>query len=72
MVAALDAGRFRTGDATLAGLRVLAIEIVARLRPVAPPAATGILDDLDATLNIARGPRMARLTHLGTEALRAS
>ncbi len=72
VVAALDAGQFRTGDATLAGLRVLATEIVARLRPVAPPAATGILDDLDATLNIARGPRMARLTHLGTEASRAS
>jgi acyl-CoA dehydrogenase len=31
VVAALDARRFRTGDATLAGLRVLAIDMVSRL-----------------------------------------
>ncbi len=82
VVAALDAGRFRTGDATLVGLRVLAIDIVARLRALAnaaaavpaTPTATGrlhaILSDLDATLNIARGPRLARQAHLGAAALR--
>ena len=71
VVAALDAGRFRTGDATLVGLRVLAIDMVSRLRSIAVPAAAEILADLDATLNIARGPRLARQTHLGEAALRA-
>jgi len=71
VVAALDAGRFRTGDATLVGLRVLAIDMVSRLRAIAVPAAAEILADLDATLNIARGPRLARQTHLGVAALRA-
>ncbi len=81
VVTALDAGRFRTGDATLVGLRLLAIDIVVRLRALAtaatiPPLATGrlqaILSDLDATLNIARGPRLARQAHLGVAALRRS
>ncbi len=71
VVAALDTGRFRTGDATLVGLRVLAIDMVSRLRAIAVPAAAEILADLDATLNIARGPRLARQTHLGVAALRA-
>ena len=31
---------------------------------------TEILADLDATLNIARGPRLARQVHLGEAALR--
>ena len=79
VVTALDAGRFRIGDATLAGLRVLAIDVVVRLRALAaaasiPPPAAGrlqaILSDLDATLNIARGPRLARQAHLGAMALR--
>ncbi|HBK06221.1 MAG TPA: hypothetical protein DDZ81_10185, partial [Acetobacteraceae bacterium] len=39
VVTALDAGRFRTGDATLVGLRVLAIDIVARLRTQANAVA---------------------------------
>ena len=69
-VTSLDAGRFRTGDATLVGLRVLAIDILARLRSLVVPAATEILADLEATLNIARGPRLARQAHLGTVALR--
>jgi acyl-CoA dehydrogenase len=70
VVAELDKGRFRAGDATLVGLRVLAIDIVARLRAIAPPAAAEILADLDATLNIARGPRLARQTRLGEAVLR--
>ena len=70
VVAALDSGHFRTGDATLVGLRVLAIDMLARLRPIAPPSAAEILADLDATLNIARGPRLARQTNLGQAALR--
>ncbi len=70
VVAELDAGRFRTGDATLVGLRVLAIDILTRLRSIAMPAAAEILADLDATLSIARGPRLARQTNLGEAALR--
>ena len=72
VVAALDAGQFRTGDATLVGLRVLAIDIAARLAAIAPLGAEEILSDLDATLNIARGPRLARQAHLGAAALRRS
>lgn len=71
VVTALDAGRFRTGDATLVGLRVLAIDVVGRL--AAMPGEAGlkaILADLDATLNIARGPRLARQAHLGAVVLR--
>lgn len=70
VVESLDAGRFRTGDATLVGLRVLAIDIVSRLRLFAVPAAAEILADLDATLSIARGPRVARQARLGETALR--
>jgi acyl-CoA dehydrogenase len=70
VVATLDAGRLRTGDATLVGLRVLAQEIVARLKALALPAMDEILSDLDAVLGIARGPRLARQTHLGEAALR--
>jgi acyl-CoA dehydrogenase len=78
VVAKLDDGRFRTGDATLVGLRILATDIAARLRMQAETAAPGrkdallgVLADLDATLSIARGPRLARQTQLGEAALRA-
>jgi hypothetical protein len=77
VVASLDAGRFRTGDAALVGLRVLAMAIVARMRAAlaeAPPAErlTESLADLDATLGIASGPRLARQIHLGEAARRAA
>jgi acyl-CoA dehydrogenase len=82
VVAELDTGRLRTGDATLVGLRLLAIEIVDRLRALQPLMAgdgaklaqlrlAEVIADLDATLSIARGPRLARQTHLGEAALRA-
>jgi acyl-CoA dehydrogenase len=71
VVAALDAGQFRTGDATLVGLRALAIDIVARFRTFSVPTIAEILADLDATLSIAPGPRLARQTNLGEAALRA-
>jgi acyl-CoA dehydrogenase len=78
VVAALDDGRLQTGDATLVGLRILAIDIAARLRLQAETAASqrnhallGVLADLDATLSIAQGPRLARQTQLGEAALRA-
>jgi acyl-CoA dehydrogenase len=68
VVADLDEGRFKTGDATLVGLRVLGIDIVDRMRRLAvgPAAAAlvGLIVDLDATLAIARGPRLARQVQL--------
>jgi acyl-CoA dehydrogenase len=67
VVATLDAGELRNGDAVVAGLRVLALDIVARLRPLLPPD-TPIITDLDAVLAIARGPRMARLARLAATA----
>jgi acyl-CoA dehydrogenase len=70
VVEALDDGQLQTGDATLVGLRVLALDIVGRLRGLGLPRAAGIIADLDATLGIARGPRLARQTHLGEAALR--
>jgi len=79
LVTRLDAGRLRTGDATLVGLRVLAADIAERLRALAgglsaeTPAAirlNGILADLDATFGVARAPRLARQTALGEAALR--
>jgi acyl-CoA dehydrogenase len=79
LVARLDAGTLRTGDATLVGLRVLAADLVERLRALAAglsaetPASIrlrAIIADLDATLGIARGPRLARQTALGEAALR--
>jgi acyl-CoA dehydrogenase len=69
VVEALDAGRFRTGDATLVGLRVLAIDIVTRLRSLGLPEVAEVIADLDATLSIAQGPRLARQVHLGEAAL---
>jgi acyl-CoA dehydrogenase len=72
---ALDAGRFRTGDATLVGLRVLALDIVTRLRALPAPADdhanqrfSETLADLDAILAIAKGPRLLRQAHLGEAA----
>jgi acyl-CoA dehydrogenase len=78
VVAALDDGHFRTGDATLVGLRILATDLSARLRGLteAVPGMgekaqlLAVVADLDATLAIARGPRLARQTQLGEAALR--
>jgi acyl-CoA dehydrogenase len=70
VVLSLDEGRFRTGDPTLVGLRVLAQDIVARLRVLEEHAPLAeILADLDATFGIARGPRLARQTQLGEAVL---
>jgi acyl-CoA dehydrogenase len=82
VVATLDAGRLRPGNATLVGLRVLAIDIAARIRSLQVDAAeqsmsatdglSEILADLDASLNIARGARLARQLQLGEAAQRAA
>jgi acyl-CoA dehydrogenase len=77
VVAALDEGSLRDGDATLVGLRVLAIDIAARLRAqsevpglASRNALLAVIGDLDATLSIARGPRLARQAQLGEIATR--
>ena len=72
VIATLDTGRLRTGDATLVGLRVLAQQIVERLKAVSLPTTTGILSDLDAVLAIAPGPRMARQAQLGQAILKSA
>ena len=73
VVGSLDDGRLHTSNATLVGLRVLAADIVGRLRSLAEQAPiANILADLDATLSIARGPRLARQTQLGADAIRAA
>ncbi len=70
VVEALDDGTLQSGDPTLVGLRLLAIDILGRLRSLELPAASEIIGDLEATLAIARGPRLARQTALGAAALR--
>lgn len=78
VIVSLDAGRFRSGDAALVGLRVLATDIVSRLLVLQPASETArqrlaeLLADMEATLSIARGPRLARQTHLGIAALRGA
>jgi acyl-CoA dehydrogenase len=72
VVAALDAGALRDGSATLVGLRVLAAEMLARAKAHAVTFGTAgggnvsmILGDIEAMLNVARGPRAARQVRLG-------
>jgi acyl-CoA dehydrogenase len=72
VVAPLDRGIVELGSATLVGLRLLAAEIVRLLRghvgKYAPSdaAVTTLLDDIEATFNVARGPKLARQARLGT------
>lgn len=71
VIATLDAGRLDAGSATLVGLRVLAGDLLRRFREHVgthgpnEEAVETMLKDLDATLGIARGPRMARQARLG-------
>jgi acyl-CoA dehydrogenase len=68
VVATLDEGILSSGDATLVGLRVLAIDMVERMRTLASAAEgatlTELIGDLDATLAIAQAPRLARQVKL--------
>jgi acyl-CoA dehydrogenase len=72
VVASLDAGRLDAGSATLVGLRILAGEIAARVRThvetfgPAEAAVETMLTDLDATLSIARLPRLTRQVRLAS------
>jgi acyl-CoA dehydrogenase len=71
VVTALDADRLADKAATLAGLHVLAADLVARIRACcaaggasSDPAMERLLNELDVLLSVARGPRQARLARL--------
>jgi acyl-CoA dehydrogenase len=72
VVAPLDKGVVDMGSATLVGLRLLAAEIVRLMRGHVgkyeaqdSAAVTTLLNDIEATFNVARGPRLARQARLG-------
>jgi acyl-CoA dehydrogenase len=71
VVAPLDQGQVANGSATLVGSRLLAAEItrlarvhVAAHGPADDPAVTTLLNDIEATFAVARGPRLARQARL--------
>jgi acyl-CoA dehydrogenase len=72
VVAPLDEGIVDMGSATLVGLRLLAAEIVRLMRGHFGKYAAGdavvmtLLDDIEATFGVARGPKLARQARLGT------
>jgi acyl-CoA dehydrogenase len=72
VVAPLDQGTVDMGSATLVGLRLLAAEIVRLMRGHAgkyhasDAAFTTLLDDIEATFAVARGPKLARQARLAT------
>lgn len=71
VVAALDAGELQAKKAALAGLRVLAAEMLQRARAhrdafgPQDEAIDRVFRDMDTSLSVARGPRQARLLRLG-------
>lgn len=70
VVAPLDEGK-AAGSATLVGLRLLGAEIHRLMRghvatySTEDPAVAILLDDIEATFGVARGPRLARQARLG-------
>jgi acyl-CoA dehydrogenase len=73
IVAPLDNGIVDMGSATLVGLRLLAAEILRLMRghagkyEVSDAAAVSVLlDDIEATFGVARGPKLARQARLAT------
>ncbi len=74
VVAPLDRGHVDLGSATLVGLRLLAAEILRLAQahltahgPADDDAVKTLLDDIEATFGVARGPRLARQARLGRE-----
>jgi acyl-CoA dehydrogenase len=74
VVAPLDKGIVDMGSAALVGLRLLAAEILRLMRGhvgkyAADDAVVAtLLDDIEATFGVARGPRLARQARLGMPA----
>ncbi len=74
VVGALDAGELQRHAAALAGLRVLAADMLQQARahrdafaPADDDAIERMFADLDVSLSVARGPRQARLARLGND-----
>jgi acyl-CoA dehydrogenase len=72
VVAALDSGQLSAKAATLAGLHVLAAELLAKARahqaqfgPAGDAALERVVADVDVILSVAKGPRLARQARLG-------
>jgi acyl-CoA dehydrogenase len=74
IVALLDKGLLDFGSATLVGLRLLGTRILRLTRDyvatyaVEDPTVATLLDDIEATFGVARGPRLARQARLGMRA----
>lgn len=74
VVAPLDKGIIDMGSATLVGLRLLAAEILRLMRAhvdkyaVDDAVVMTLLEDIEATFGVARGPRLARQARLGMPA----
>jgi acyl-CoA dehydrogenase len=73
VVAALDIGELARRSAALVGLRVLAAEMLQRARayrdgfgPDLDSAVDRVFGDIEASLSVARGPRLARQARIGT------
>lgn len=78
VVAALDADELARQAAALVGLRVLAAELLQRVRghrdaycPTDDSAIERACADLETSLSVARGPRQARQARLGQELIAA-
>jgi hypothetical protein len=72
VIATLDAGELPRAAGALVGLRVLAADMLTRARdhrdafgPAADAALDRLFADLDTSLSVARGPRLARQMRLG-------
>jgi acyl-CoA dehydrogenase len=73
VVAALDTGELARRSAALVGLRVLAADMLQRARThrdgfvtASDPAVERVFGDVEASLSVARGPRLARQARIGT------
>jgi acyl-CoA dehydrogenase len=74
VVAALDTGELARRSAALVGLRVLAADMLQRARahrdrfgPASDSAIERAFGDIEASLSVARGPRLARQARIGTQ-----
>jgi acyl-CoA dehydrogenase len=79
VIAALDADALSQAAGALVGLRVLASDMLARVRthcdtfrPAGEKAMERVLKDVQTSLSMARGPREARQIRLGAELFNAS
>jgi acyl-CoA dehydrogenase len=79
VVAALDAGELARRSAALVGLRVLAAELLQRARthrdtfgPNSDAAIERVFGDVEASVSVARGPRLARQARIGSQLISTS